>query len=101
MKFPLTLLLLTLLLVQGSNSKDAFSTLVNYETKLRKMAGVNESQYHLLPFRLNGDQQHFLQTPTTDEMIYAEIVVHWIGRNSSLDFPSFDLTQKVRIMIEE
>ena len=65
------------------------------------MAGLNESQYHLLPFRLTGDQQHFLQTPNADEMIYAEVVVHWIGKNSSLDFPSFDLTQKVRIMIEE
>jgi hypothetical protein len=63
------------------------------------MAGLSENEYHLLPFRLSGDKQHFIQAPETDQLVYAEVVVHWIGANSSLRFPTFDLKQKVRIII--
>ena len=28
-------------------------------------------------------------------------MVHWISANSSLEFPSFDLSQKVKLVVEE
>lgn len=40
------------LVALGVSNEDPFTTLVAYETKQKEMAGVNESQYHLLPFRL-------------------------------------------------
>lgn len=101
MKFPLSIPLIFFILILATTAKDPFTEFVAYEAKQRKMAGVNESQYHLLPFRLAGEQQDFLMTPTMDEMIYTEVVVHWIGSNSSLNFPSFDLSQKIRIIIQE
>ena len=97
--WTVTLLLVLISMTEGH--RDPFTTLVNYELKQRKTTGVESSKYHLLPLRLTGQQQHFLQTPTTEEVVIAEAIVHWITPNSSLKFPEFDLSQKVRITIEE
>ena len=60
MTFPSPLLLLLSLLLVCAAPKDAFTTLVSHEIKQRQMAGLTSDQYHLLPLRINGDQQHFL-----------------------------------------
>ena len=84
-----------------SCSKDHFKNFVAYEAKQRLSAQLQEDQYHLLPFRIINEPQHFLQMPTDDEVMSAEVAVYWINQNSSLDFPTFNLTEKVRIIIEE
>lgn len=53
-KFPLALLLATLLALSQAYGRDPFATLVTYEAKQRTAAGVGDSQYRLLPFRLTG-----------------------------------------------
>jgi hypothetical protein len=65
-KFRLTLVALMILAAWEVHSRDAFTTLVTYEAKQRSSADVGDSQYHLLPFRLSGEPQHFLQAPTNN-----------------------------------
>lgn len=65
-KFRLTLVVLMTLVAWQVDSRDAFTTLVTYEAKQRSFADVGDSQYHLLPFRLSGQPQHFLQAPTNN-----------------------------------
>jgi hypothetical protein len=64
--FRLAILLLTLLSLSQAHGRDPFTTLVGYEAKQRTAAGVGDSQYRLLPFRMTGEAQHFLQAPRTN-----------------------------------
>lgn len=98
--FRCYLLLLLAFFALEVSGNDPFSTLISYEVKQRTNFGVGDRHYRLLPFRVSGgESQHFLQTPNSNESIYGEIVVHWINSNGSLRFPSFDLSQKVRLII--
>jgi hypothetical protein len=99
MSFRFAEILLLALAVVGTLSRDPFKTLVAYETKQRVSAEVDDTQYHLLPFRITTEAQHFLQMPKTDELMRAEIVVHWVESSSSLHFPAFNLAEKVRVTI--
>ena len=96
---PLTLLLLVL--TCSVSPRDPFVTLVAYENNQRMSAEVGDSQYHLLPFRVSGKPQHFIQAPQANYCLNVEVLVHWISNVSRLYFPEFDLTQKVRLVIEE
>lgn len=58
----LELILLTLML-QLASPRDPFITLVSYENSQRMSAELGDSQYSLLPFRVSGKPQHFIQTP--------------------------------------
>jgi len=53
-KSSLLCLFLLALIVTGVAAKDPFRRLVDHEAKQRQMAGLSESEYHLLPFRLSG-----------------------------------------------
>jgi hypothetical protein len=63
----LTLPILLLFTALSVSARDPYSTLVAYETKQRTNAELGNSQYHLLPFRLTGTPQHFLETPTFNQ----------------------------------
>ena len=101
MNFRFEAILLMTLAILASCSKDHFKNFVAYEAKQRLNAQLQEDLYHLLPFRIHNEPQHFLQMPSFDEVMSAEVAVHWINQDSSLDFPTFNLTEKVRIIIEE
>jgi hypothetical protein len=62
---------------------------------------LDSNDYSLIPFRLADSPQHFILAPIVDETLSIEVVVHWISVDSMLKFPQFDLTQKVRLTIEE
>lgn len=62
-KSKLICLLLFVCLASEVCARDPFGILVEHETKQRKMAGLSENEYHLLPFRLSGEKQHFIQAP--------------------------------------
>jgi hypothetical protein len=92
---------LLLLLVQGQPRNDPFTTLIAYEEKQRTAAQVDTDDYTLVPFRLASQAQHFVLAPTADETLSIEVAVHWVTKMGGLRFPLFDLTQKVRLTIEE
>lgn len=98
--FPSSALFLLLCTLQLVSTRDPFTTLVNYEHNQRLSAELGDSQYQLLPFRVSGSPQHFIQAPKVDEIINVEVIVHWISNNSVVGFPEFDLSQKVRLVIE-
>jgi hypothetical protein len=95
-RFPLLLLAVLTL----TTARDPFVTLVSYENNQRLSAEVGDAQYHLLPFRVSGKPQHFIQAPQLNECLNVEVIVHWLANGSRLEFPEFDLTQKVRLVIE-
>lgn len=92
---------MALIVIQVHARGDPLSTLITYEEKQRSLAQLDSNDYSLIPFRLADTPQHFVLAPQTDETLSVEVVVHWITPNSSLKFPQFDLTQKVRLIIEE
>jgi len=93
--------LLLILVLQVDARNDPLSTLVAYEEKQRSGADLDSNDYSLIPFRLSNTPQTFLIAPNVDETISVEVVVHWISNTGVLQFPLFDLTQKVRMTIEE
>lgn len=96
------IVLVTLLLVSGGLARnDPLTTLIAYEEKQRVGAQLDSSDYSLVPFRLAHTSQLFILAPPIDETISAEVVVHWITPSGGLKFPLFDLTQKVRLTLEE
>jgi len=54
---------LLFLITQIASQKDPFSILIAYEDNQRISAGVGESHYQLLPFRVSGTSQNFIQAP--------------------------------------
>jgi hypothetical protein len=98
----LTAVVVLLALIASTASKaDPYATLIAYENSQRLTAQLAGRESHRLPFRLADVPQHFIQAPQSDESISVEVVVQWIGNNSVLQNPGFDLTQKVRLVIEE
>ena len=93
--------LLLILVLQVDARNDPLSTLIAYEEKQRSGADLDSNDYSLIPFRLSNTPQTFLIAPNGDETISVEVVVHWISNTGVLQFPLFDLTQKVRMTIEE
>ena len=93
--------LLLILVLQVDARNDPLSTLVAYEEKQRSGADLDSNDYSLIPFRLSNTPQTFLIAPNVDETISVEVGVHWISNTGVLQFPLFDLTQKVRMTIEE
>ena len=53
-------------IVQIVTASDPFTTLIAYEKNQRISAEVNDTQYHLLPFRVSGISQHFILAPQID-----------------------------------
>ncbi len=93
--------LVTLLLLNGGHARnDPLTTLIAYEEKQRTGAQLDSNDYSLVPFRLAHAPQTFIIAPSADETLSVEVVVHWIS-GGDIKFPLFDLTQKVRLTIEE
>lgn len=94
-------ILAILMILQVQCGADPYSTFINYEEKQRISAQLGDGDYHLVPFRLTSQPQHFILSPSADEELSVEVVVHWIVNGSALAFPSFDLKQKIRVTIED
>ena len=66
MSFRLEVLLVLALVFLGVCERDPFKTLVAYEAKQRISAGVDENNYHLFPFRISSEPQHFVHIAETN-----------------------------------